>query len=254
MRFNLLAFVMVCTSLTHAQSDIKITSHQAKTADWLFTLATNANDSHFSISVMKEGWISFDQWNASGAFTATKVEVDPDTYKKINTEMTLLFDLTVCCAEESNQTASALSHTFEKIDGTTSTSITFSGPDSYLLHFLQKTMKRLKLQSPFPLIMTVKTTAESEEQQALKVLNQPDWSSPNRHQWTLDYHTINGMERDQAWHIRGTDLWVRLHPESRNKLEDLDTAHAYEIDATAVDQSYGVIDFYVYNIRKVPVE
>ena len=100
MRFNLLAFVMVCTSLTHAQSDIKITSHQAKTADWLFTLATNANDSHFSISVMKEGWISFDQWNASGAFTATKVEVDPDTYKKINTEMTLLFDLTVSCAEE----------------------------------------------------------------------------------------------------------------------------------------------------------
>jgi hypothetical protein len=71
------------------------------------------------------------------------------------------------------------------------------------------------------------------------------WRNPPRHLWRIAYHPIDGMTTHSAWHIEGTHWWVRIHPE-RFKLDEFDKTAVYELDAVALDQNYGVIDFYVY--------
>lgn len=77
------------------------------------------------------------------------------------------------------------------------------------------------------------------------------WSSVERRPWRIDYRPIAGLEGRSAWHIEGTAWWVRLYPHTSD-LDELDKTRIYEIDAVAVNQNYGTIDFYVYDFpRKV---
>ena len=71
------------------------------------------------------------------------------------------------------------------------------------------------------------------------------WSTPQRKKWRIDYRPITGMTSRSSWHIAGTHWWVRLYPDYY-KLDDLDKQSTYEIDAVALNQNYGVIDFYIY--------
>jgi hypothetical protein len=68
-----------------------------------------------------------------------------------------------------------------------------------------------------------------------------------RRTWTIRYHPIEGMTTHSAWHIDGTMWWVEIYPYS---LDDLDKSAVYEIDAAALDQNYGVIQFYLYRLPK----
>ena len=53
------------------------------------------------------------------------------------------------------------------------------------------------------------------------------------------------MTGSSAWHINGTHWWVRINPHGTD-LDEFDKTKEYELDAVALDQNYGVIDFYVY--------
>jgi hypothetical protein len=72
------------------------------------------------------------------------------------------------------------------------------------------------------------------------------WAKPERKKWRIDYRPIKAMESRSSWHIAGTHWWVRLYPE-HHKLDELDRTKVYEIDAVALDQAYGTINFYVYH-------
>ncbi len=76
------------------------------------------------------------------------------------------------------------------------------------------------------------------------------WKSPQRQLWRISYHPIDGMLSKSSWHIEGTHWWVRIHPEWR-KLDEFDKTAEYELDAVALDQNYGVIEFYVYRSTKI---
>lgn len=71
------------------------------------------------------------------------------------------------------------------------------------------------------------------------------WQTPERLRWRIAYHPIKGMTGSSSWHIKGTHWWARVHPEWV-KLDEFDKSKEYELDAVALDQNYGVIDFYVY--------
>lgn len=76
------------------------------------------------------------------------------------------------------------------------------------------------------------------------------WRKPERLKWRIAYHPIKGMTSMSSWHIKGT-LWrVRLNPDCV-KLDEFDKTATYELDAVALDQNYGTIDFYVYEHKKV---
>ncbi len=76
------------------------------------------------------------------------------------------------------------------------------------------------------------------------------WKKPERLRWRIAYHPTKGMSDHSSWHIEGT-LWrVRVNP-AWVKLDEFDKATVYELDAVALDQNYGVIDFYVYQHKKV---
>jgi len=80
------------------------------------------------------------------------------------------------------------------------------------------------------------------------------WSSPERRTWRIEYRPITGLSDRSSWHVQGTSWWVRIYPDVF-KLDDLDKKHIHELDAVALDQNYGVIDFYVYSRpQEVPKE
>ncbi|MBA4017746.1 MAG: hypothetical protein C0483_11280 [Pirellula sp.] len=76
------------------------------------------------------------------------------------------------------------------------------------------------------------------------------WKRPERRLWRIVYHPIAGMTSRSAWHIEGTHWRVRTYPDWV-KLEEFDKSAGYEINAVALAQNYGVIDFYVYRHQKV---
>jgi len=75
------------------------------------------------------------------------------------------------------------------------------------------------------------------------------WESPTRAIWEIEYKKIEGLPSSYSWHIKGTMWWVRIYPEVY-KLEELDKTKVYKIDAVALNQNYGVIDFYIYGYPK----
>ena len=76
------------------------------------------------------------------------------------------------------------------------------------------------------------------------------WRKPERLRWRIAYHPIKGLTAQSAWHIEGTHWWVRVNP-GWVKLDEFDKTLVYELDAVALDQNYGTIDFYVYHREKV---
>ncbi len=73
------------------------------------------------------------------------------------------------------------------------------------------------------------------------------WRDPPRRKWTIAYHPIDGLDDASAWHLQGTMWWVRLV----SRGDPLDEHKIYEIDAAALNQNYGTIDFYVYDRREL---
>ncbi|WOO42376.1 hypothetical protein [Rubellicoccus peritrichatus] len=86
--------------------------------------------------------------------------------------------------------------------------------------------------------------------QRIGELMESRWQQPLRAIWEIEYKPIPGLLDTSAWHIKGTNMWVRFHPEIY-KLEELDKTKDYEIDAAALDQNYGTIDFYVYGLKAI---
>lgn len=97
---------------------------------------------------------------------------------------------------------------------------------------------------------SVKIPTVDDPDSFLRAQMQARWSAPLRKKWRIDYRPIDGMKNTSVWHIEGTMWWVRLHPTAYS-LDKLDKSAVYEIDATALDQNYGVIDFYAYHCKKV---
>jgi hypothetical protein len=94
------------------------------------------------------------------------------------------------------------------------------------------------------------TPAVKDADAAIRAAMREHWSKPERLLWRIVYHPIKGLSDHSQWHIAGTHWWVRLNP-GWVKLDEFDKAKTYEIDAVALDQNYGVIDFYVYEKRIV---
>ena len=94
------------------------------------------------------------------------------------------------------------------------------------------------------------TPAVKDADAAIRAAMREHWSKPERLRWRIVYHPIKGLSDHSQWHIAGTHWWVRLNP-GWVKLDEFDKAKTYEIDAVALDQNYGVIDFYVYEKRIV---
>lgn len=79
---------------------------------------------------------------------------------------------------------------------------------------------------------------------------QLQWKHPERKNWQIEYRPINGAEGEHSWHVADTMFWVRIYPDVYS-LEDLDKNLVHEIDAVALAQNYGVIDFYIYSHPRV---
>jgi len=58
-----------------------------------------------------------------------------------------------------------------------------------------------------------------------------------------------GSNGESAWLIHGTIWRIRLYPDSWN-IDKLDKATAYIIHGVALEEDYGVIQIWVYNIKK----
>lgn len=76
------------------------------------------------------------------------------------------------------------------------------------------------------------------------------WVEPVRLRWRIRHHSIDGMTSHSEWHIDGTDWRVRVYP-NWVKLDEFDNSKEYEIDAVALSQNFGVIDFYVYGRKEL---
>ncbi len=112
---------------------------------------------------------------------------------------------------------------------------------------------------PFLLLRSDPATAEALQAVLSPVVEDPEafieaqmrqrWSSPERRTWRIDYRPIRGLTDRSSWHIQGTTWWVRFYPETI-ELDELDPESVYEIDAVALNQNFGVIDFYLYSFPK----
>jgi hypothetical protein len=76
------------------------------------------------------------------------------------------------------------------------------------------------------------------------------WVEPVRLRWRIRYHPIVGTTSHSEWHIEGTIWRGRVYP-NWVKLDEFDKSKEYEIDAVALSQNYGVIDFYVYGRKEL---
>jgi hypothetical protein len=94
------------------------------------------------------------------------------------------------------------------------------------------------------------TTAVQDADEMIRKQMREKWTTPQRLRWTISYHPIKGMTDMSAWHIKGTIWRVRLNP-NWLKLDEFDKTVEYELDSVALNQNYGVIDFYVYDHQKV---
>jgi hypothetical protein len=66
---------------------------------------------------------------------------------------------------------------------------------------------------------------------------------------TIGWHKIKGAESESEWYILDTRWWVRLH----NAHMTPDKTKQYEIHGVALEQNYGVIDVWVYDIKEKKV-
>ena len=74
--------------------------------------------------------------------------------------------------------------------------------------------------------------------------------SPTKRIWEIEYkEDTHGSPDSKAWFVKGTPGRIRIHRPSCG-VENLNTSKIYEIDAIALAQHYGVVDFYVYGNPK----
>lgn len=107
-------------------------------------------------------------------------------------------------------------------------------------------------QVPAPRLANV----EAVDQEADSIIRQDmaeQFVNPQRRKWRIEYRAVKGSadESTYKWHVAGTMWWVRLYPEMFSLdgqiMASLDRKAIHEIDAVALDQNYGVIDFYIYD-------
>src|SRR5262245_55057458 len=91
--------------------------------------------------------------------------------------------------------------------------------------------------------------AVKDQDATIRAQMQDRWKSPQRQLWRIAYHPVKGMENESKWHIDGTIWRVYIHPEW-HKLDEFDKNAVYELDAVALNQRFGLIDFYVYRYQK----
>ena len=102
---------------------------------------------------------------------------------------------------------------------------------------------------------SVSTAEERVDEQGTQVAEDPAalidqamrdrWRHAPRRWWTVEFGNVEGIEDPRIGSLVGTPWWVRVFPPNW----EFEPGVRYEIDAAAVDQGYGVINFYVYWIR-----
>ena len=105
----------------------------------------------------------------------------------------------------------------------------------------------------FVFLFTRMVRASETEDAALDKKLRETAVAPVRQPIVLDL-PIGFLERPSSpgkpvWRILGTSWRVRLYPETRG-LERLDKTKEYVVHGVALDQDYGVIDVWVYQIKK----
>ena len=83
------------------------------------------------------------------------------------------------------------------------------------------------------------------------------FAQPERRKWRIEYRKVYGLadESEYKWYVAGTNWWVRGYPEifsfdSEATMGSVDRKAVHEIDAVALGQNYGVIDFYIFEYPK----
>jgi len=94
-------------------------------------------------------------------------------------------------------------------------------------------------------------TADSQADSRIREQLANQFARPERRKWQIEYRVVEGLRSTSRWHIAGTMWWVRVYPEiyslDSENMSWMDRAGVYEIDAIALGQNYGVIDFYVFD-------
>src|SRR5690606_26179904 len=67
------------------------------------------------------------------------------------------------------------------------------------------------------------------------------WSTLERRTWRIEYKPIAGLQDRRSWHVKDTIWWVQIYPEFI--FDELDKKSVYDIEAVALNQNYGTIDF-----------
>jgi hypothetical protein len=74
---------------------------------------------------------------------------------------------------------------------------------------------------------------------------------PARRLLQIEHRPVRGMAQHSAWHLAGSNLWVRLHPTSLFTLDRLNADETYFIDGAVLDHAYGTVDIWVYKLNPV---
>ncbi|MEZ5979743.1 MAG: hypothetical protein R3F34_16205 [Planctomycetota bacterium] len=98
----------------------------------------------------------------------------------------------------------------------------------------------------------VEANALSAQAGVMEASLRTNFAEPVRRVWRITNREVEGLPGTRMWHVAGTRVWVRF-VWSPLPLDQLDVTRTYAIDATALAQNYGVIDFYVYDVPQ-PVE
>lgn len=121
--------------------------------DWLYTVAVQKGDHHFSVSLMKNGLLSYMTWVNDNTNTPSRehlVELTPEKFLALQTRLERLFADCLAAGLRLNQN-DPISYAFDQVGENESRMLEFSGKVPKVMGFLHAVGQEHKLNYPFML-------------------------------------------------------------------------------------------------------
>jgi hypothetical protein len=68
----------------------------------------------------------------------------------------------------------------------------------------------------------------------------------------IQWEDVEGLSEALTWKVNGTEWWVQLHPKEMYREERLDRGVAYELVGAVMEQGYGWLHVWVYELNPIP--
>lgn len=115
--------------------------------DWLYTLAVQKGEDHFSFSLMKDGWLDYGIWGEGKDYSEEEIKLSPEEFEKLRVEFETLFGRVEESIEEGSS-GGPYSFAFERV-GLEVNTLEFAGDQPEVLAFLKKLSGLAQTPLPF---------------------------------------------------------------------------------------------------------